>query len=228
LPAGVGLGQGRDIAITQEERPPERFSSIKTNTATIASQAVQSPITHGWLQTYPQYPQDQLWSFTYSPPPGTAVPNVQRAFKFLPTFPQVFQDTAGTSSAFFRPAFIPSGFPQIDSVILESAEVGDGQEGMVQLRWSASLNATGYRLYINGVQQPAIITGQSYLVTGLVRDTPYVFNVVAVLAATDDSILSNPRPEEHGSNEVMTRTKYPWGDTNIQGYHITYKLGDKV
>lgn len=83
--------------------------------------------------------------------------------------------------------------------------------GAILLRWSASVGASGYRLYINGVPQPAVILQRFTIVTGLAIATPYVFNIVVVNSAgVDASILSNPVYFEHGTNEIGTYHTRPW------------------
>lgn len=80
-----------------------------------------------------------------------------------------------------------------------------------QLRWTASLGAHGYRLYINGVSQSTVLQDRVVVVSGLSIDTPYVFNIVCVNAFNQDaSILSNPVYFEHGSNEIGTYHTKPW------------------
>lgn len=83
--------------------------------------------------------------------------------------------------------------------------------GSLTLVWSASLGVAGYRLYINGVAQPQILTQRFITVTGLAIDTSYVFNIVCVNAfGVDASILSNPVYFEHGSSETGTYHTKPW------------------
>lgn len=79
------------------------------------------------------------------------------------------------------------------------------------LRWTASLGAAGYRLYINGVPQSQILLQRFTIVNGLAIDTSYTFNIVCVNAfGNDASILSNPVAFEHGSNEIGTYHTKPW------------------
>jgi hypothetical protein len=233
LPAGLGLGLGRDFAMTQEEFPPWRTSFIISNTALIASSAVQSPKFGLAIQTLPQYPQDQVWSFVFVPAQVVVATPTANVIQFASTFPQQSQEQLGSFS-FFAPAFLPTAAVQIPSVKVDAEDLGNGQ---VQLQWSASPGATGYRLYINGVPQPTVLTQRTLLVTGLTQGVSYTFAVVAVIGQTDstgaafsvdDSILSNVIPAEHGVNENMYVFKYPWGNNPVIGYHIKYKLGDKV
>lgn len=100
----------------------------------------------------------------------------------------------------------PSG--PFASVILEGYGV---DLTSILLRWSASLGAAGYRLYINGAPQVQVLTQRVLLITGLSIDTSYVFNIVCVNAfGVDASTLSNPVYFEHGSNEIGTYHTKPW------------------
>lgn len=81
----------------------------------------------------------------------------------------------------------------------------------ILLRWTLSLGAAGYRVYINGVPQAQILTRRFTTISGLAINTTYVFNVVCVNTfGVDASILSNPVYFEHGSNEIGTYHTKPW------------------
>lgn len=107
---------------------------------------------------------------------------------------------SGPTTRGIPPVPPPSG--PFDAVMLEAYDIG---LSAIELHWSASLGANGYRLYIDGIQQPTVLHQRILVVSGLAIDTPYTFNVVAVNAfGVDASDLSNTIQWGHGSNEITT------------------------
>lgn len=127
---------------------------------------------------------------------------------------------AGVTTRGIPPVPAPSG--PFDSVRLEAYAIG---MDTLELHWSASAGAHGYRIYINGVPQTQELHDRIALVTGLAIDTDYTFNIVCVNAfGIDASDLSNTIPFRRDSREIGDHTKYPWGDSPQQGYVIKVKL----
>lgn len=113
---------------------------------------------------------------------------------------------AGVTTRGIPPVPPPSG--PFDAVVLEGYSIG---LSAIELHWSASAGAHGYRIYINGVPQATELHDRIAIVTGLAIDTQYVFHVVCVNAfGQDASILSDPVYFEHGSNEIGTVQPRPW------------------
>ena len=131
---------------------------------------------------------------------------------------------AGATTRGIPPVPPPAG--PFAAVVLEAYGLGFGA---LELHWTASLGAFGYRIYIDGVQQPTILHQRIVVVTDLAIDTPYTFNVVCVNAfGADASILSNTISYERDSREIGDVTRYPWGDTPQHGYVIKVPLdGDE-
>lgn len=112
----------------------------------------------------------------------------------------------GTTTRGIKPVPPPSG--PFASVYVEGYWI---DLTSIILRWTSSLGAAGYRLYINGTPQSQILQQRFTIVSGLSIDTPYTFNIVCVNAfGNDASILSNPVYFEHGSNEIGTYHTKPW------------------
>lgn len=103
---------------------------------------------------------------------------------------------------------VPPSSGPFDATYLVSSEVSKTQ---VFLAWSASPGAFGYRLYINKVAQPTILSSRTLLVSNLAIESQYIFGVVAVNAfGVDASDMSNEITWRHGSNEFYTVHKFPW------------------
>lgn len=116
----------------------------------------------------------------------------------------------------------PSTNGPFPPVILEAYGIG---LDALELHWSVSPGAAGYRVYIDGVPQPTVLHQRIVIVVGLAIDTQYTFNVVAVNAAgVDESPLSDTIYFERDSREIGEVYKYPWGDNPETGYVIKVPL----
>lgn len=127
---------------------------------------------------------------------------------------------SGPTTRGIPPVPAPSG--PFAAVQLEAYGIG---MDAVELHWTASLGAHGYRIYINGVPQPTVLQQRIAIVAGLAINTDYTFNVVCVNAFNADaSDLSNTILFRRDSRENVEITTYPWGDTPEQGYVIKVPL----
>lgn len=113
---------------------------------------------------------------------------------------------SGPTTRGIPPVPAPSG--PFAAVTLEGYAVG---MDAIQLHWTASLGAHGYRIYINGVPQSTVLFNRIVAVTGLAIDTEYDFNVVCVNAFNQDaSDLSNTVMFRRDSREIGTYHTKPW------------------
>jgi len=113
---------------------------------------------------------------------------------------------SGPTTRGIPPVPAPSG--PFAAVTLEGYAIGMDQ---LELHWTASLGAHGYRIYINGVPQPTVLFDRIAVITGLAIDTEYDFNVVCVNAFNQDaSDLSNTVMFRRDSREIGTYHTKPW------------------
>lgn len=233
LPQQVIIGIKRDFVITQEEQPLDAPSQFLLRGVYLVSSITQNPLIQPAIQTLPQYPLDQQWSFVYSPQPAPTSVIVQRPpiRPIITTLPQEYLDQVWSDLYSPAPAPGPIVLSLMPCVIEDLQEVvtPTGQwTGNIIVSWSLSLGASSYRLYVNGVPQQGVVNGRVIEVTGLLPGQFYTFAVVATAAGIDDSPLSNVISYAHGTNEFVTVTKYPWGNTFQRGYVIKIPLGTKV
>ena len=137
--------------------------------------------------------------------------------------------TGAASNALFATPFLPDTLPPSKPASLIARLVGTSQ---IALDWPAStdnVGVTGYRLYRDGAQIGGNITATNFLDSALTSGSTHTYQVAAVDAAGNQSILSTTVTATtlnllNGTTGTLSGVIYTQAGSPLQNAEVTVTL----